>query len=214
MPGQVPVPCRIFRIVHYDNLAGIIEQGGMWCGAEMLRRGLPYKQIGLHSLTANRKDKTVPVGKGGNLSDYVAFHFCARSIMLCQIHSGMVETYQEGQEPVLHLVTTVERVRELDLPYAFTDRHAKTRIAGFFDDHNDLGRVDWDIIKSQRFARTEDDPDRPTRKEAEFLVHKFVPLNAILGIGVFSQRWKDDCDGLLREGGIGLQVKVQPGWYF
>jgi hypothetical protein len=213
MAGKVQSPCPVYRIVHFDNLAGIIEEGGMWCGAEMARRQLPYKQIGLGGLTANRQKKEVPCGPQGSLSDYVPFHFCPRSVMLYQICTGFSD-YKGGQEPILHLVTTVEKLRELDVPCVFTDRHAKTDYARFFADPTKLAELDWPAIRSNTFTRTDDDPDRPYRKQAEFLAHRFVPLAAILGVGVFGRRWKDDCDRLIHQAGLNVRVKVHPRWYY
>jgi ssDNA thymidine ADP-ribosyltransferase, DarT len=134
--------------------------------------------------------------------------------MLYQIHTGRVDTYTDGQEPVIYMVTTVEKIRQLELPFAFTDRHAKTNYADFFDDVAKLTELDWPTLKSSVFSRTEEDPDRPARKQAEFLVHRFVPLNAILGVGVYSQKWKDDCDDLFEAASLKIRVKVHPGWYF
>jgi hypothetical protein len=185
----------------------------MWCGAEMSARELPYKQIGLQGLTTNRKEKSVPCGEGGNLTDYVPWHFCPRSVMLYQIHTGFSD-YKEGQEPILHFVTTVEKVSSLGLHFAFTDRHAKTSYAQFFDDLSHLPELDWPVIQSPNFARTNDEPDRPYIKEAEFLIHRFVPLEAIVGIGVHSQRYKDDCDRILEEADVNIKVKVYPRWYY
>lgn len=213
MPGNVPDPCRVYRIVHFDNLEAIIQQRGMWCGSEMAARGLPYKQIGLQGLTTDRKNKEVPCGPKGCLTDYVPFHFCPRSIMLYQIHTGRSD-YKEGQEPILHFVTTVQKLEQLNVPFVFTDCHAKTAYAQFFDDRRELVELDWPTIASDSFGRTPDDPDRPYRKEAELLAHRFVPLAAILGIGVHSQRWKEDCDRLLQQAGISLRVQVHPRWYY
>jgi len=212
-PGEVPSPCRIYRILHFDNLAGIVEQGGMWCGSEMEARAVPYTQIGLKGLTSARKNKAVLCGPGGDLCDYVPWHFCPRSVMLFQIATGRSD-YAGGQEPVLHLVTTVEKIESMGLRYVFTDRHAKTSYAKFFDDRANLGELDWQTIASDSFARTESDPDRPYRKEAEFLVYRFVPLVAIVGIGVHSQRWKDDCDRLISAAGFSIPVKVHTRWYY
>lgn len=213
MPGEVPDPCRIYRIVHYENLRAIVEEGGMWCGAEMAARGLPYKQIGLRALTTNRKDRVVPCAPGGNLSEYVPWHFCPRSVMLYQIHTGQSD-YDGGQEPILHIVSTVQIVEEQGLPFAFTDRHAKTGYAGYYSSVDELGKLDWDTISSRRFSNTPDDNDRSYRKAAEFLVKRFLPLEVITGIGVHSQRWKDDCDRVLSAENLRIPVRVCTGWYY
>lgn len=185
----------------------------MWCTAESHARGLEYLQIGLFDLTRQRKERQVPCGPGGRLSDYVPFHFCPRSIMLYQIDTGRSD-YKGGQEPIIHFVSTVETLQQQALRFVFTDRHAKTSYARFFDDVRQLEALDWRTIRSNEFARTEDDPDRPQRKEAELLVYQFVPLTAILGIGVHSKKWKEDCDHVLRAANMSLRVEVKTKWYY
>ena len=69
-------------------------------------------------------------------------------------------------------------------------------------------------FKSPSFGRTPEEPDRPYIKEAEFLVHRFVPLEAIIGIGVHSQRWKEDCERIMEEGRVNMRVEVHPKWYY
>lgn len=214
MISDTPSPCRIYRILHIDNLNAVIEENGIWCGNEMAARSIPYKQIGLQNLTQQRNVRTVPVGPGGNLNDYVPFYFCPRSIMLLNIHTGRVLTYTEGQEPIIYLVTTVEKITQEAHLFAFTDRHAKLLVARFSTDPSELFLLDWPTIQSNDFAHRVDDPERKDRKAAEFLVHRFLPLSSILGIGVFSQKWKEDCDNLLAAAGVDLRVKVHPGWFF
>jgi hypothetical protein len=214
MPGAVPSPCRVYRIVHFDNLEGVLREGGLWCGREMLQRSLPYQQIGLQDLTRDRGARAVHAGPGGSLSDYVPFYFSPRSLMLYQIYTGKVPTYQGGQEPIIYLVTSIERITSQGGAFVFSDRHAKTTVASFFDQTDDLTELDWEAIRSTDFKRRLDDPSRNERKQAEFLVHRFVPWNCILGIGVYSQKWKTDCETILANYGHSTPVKICTGWYF
>jgi len=48
---------------------------------------------------------------------YVAFYFGPRSVMLYQLHTGWVEGYREGQEPLIHLVSTSQAVEGAGLAY-------------------------------------------------------------------------------------------------
>jgi len=158
-------------------------------------------------------NQPVPASPCGNLNDYVPFYFCPRSVMLFNIHTGRVPTYSDGQEPIITFVTTVEKIIENGHPFVFTDRHAKLRVAHFSAEPSDLKELDWPTIDSRDFAHRVDDPERKDRKAAEFLVHRFVPLTSLLGIGVYSQRWKDDCERVLKAAEVNVKLKVQPGWY-
>jgi hypothetical protein len=98
----------------------------------------------------------VPVAAGGSLNDYVPFCFAPRSPMLYAIYKGNVEGYKDGQNPILHLTSSVEAVEQAGLPFAFTDGHSEMAISDFFADTDRLDKVDWDIMKAtySRAART------------------------------------------------------------
>jgi len=114
----------------------------------MHERQLPYKQIGNQELTVGRSSKAVTVGPAGRLNDYVPFYFCSRSVMLYQIQTGRVPTYLDGQEPIIHLASSVETIVQHGLKYVFTDSHAKTNMAAQYSDVSALDQLDWDIIQS------------------------------------------------------------------
>lgn len=95
--------------------------------------------------------------------------------MLYAIHKGNVQTYTEGQKPILHLVSSAEVVQEAGLAFTFTDGHAEMDISTFFTDLNDLEKIDWDIMQSRYWYDTLKDGDRKRRRQAEFLVHSFFP---------------------------------------
>ena len=204
---------RIYRIVHLDNLPLLLEQGGLWCANEIASRVLNYKTIGNKDLTQSRFSSSVPCGPGGNLNDYVPFYFCPRSVMLYSIARRNSKTYGGGQKPVLHLITTVEAVARAGLSYVFTDRHAYVHTRQIYDDLTRLDQLDWDTIRSEKWANTESDPDRRERKMAEFLVHRFVPWTHIQGIGVFSQSYKEDAETVLKRFEVNTRVEIKQNWY-
>ena len=205
---------RIYRIVHLDNLPLLLEQGGIWCGNEIALRGLDYKTIGNKDLTQSRSSSPVPCGSGGNLNDYVPFYFSPRSVMLYLIDKRHSSTYGGGQEPILHLVTTVEAIAKAELSYAFTDPHAYVHTRQIYDDLTHLDKLDWNTIRSKEWHNIESDPDRKERKMAEFLVYRFVPWTLIQGIGVFSQSYKEDVTIILERFGANTPVQIKQSWYY
>jgi ssDNA thymidine ADP-ribosyltransferase, DarT len=74
--------------------------------------------------------------------DYVAFYFGPRSVMLYQLHTGWVEGYKEGQEPLIHLVSTCQSVAEAGLRFVFSDGHGLARFTAWYDQLPDLDKVD------------------------------------------------------------------------
>jgi hypothetical protein len=55
---------------------------------------------------------------------------------------GNVEGYKDGQNPILHLTSSVKAAEEVGLPFAFTDGHAEMAISNFLADTERLGKVD------------------------------------------------------------------------
>ncbi len=84
----------------------------------------------------------------------------------------------------------------------------------FFDEIDELTKIDWKIIKSNQWSDTEEDGDRKRRRQAEFLVHNRFPTNLILGIGVYSDDVKEKVEQMLEESGEEIRVKVIPNWYY
>jgi hypothetical protein len=57
------------------------------------------------------------------LADYVPFYFTPFSVMMKNIHSGWGVQQRQNEEIVI-LVSSLHRIRELDLPFVFTNAHA------------------------------------------------------------------------------------------
>lgn len=83
--------------------------------------------------------------------------------------------YRDGQRPILHLVSSVQRVKAAGLKFVFTDRHAVVRYAAFLSRLDDLSRLDWEAIGARKWVNTEEHPDRKEKKQAEFLVYGRFP---------------------------------------
>ena len=202
----------IFRIVHRDNLPWILDHG-LHC--RNAKKGDPhYVNIGNPDLIDKRARREVAIAPFGNLSDYVPFYFTPYSPMLYNIHTGYGGIIQRRNEEILIFVSSLHRLRELGHPFLFTNRHAYLQQAEFFDDPARLDRVDWRLLNSRNFKRDPDDPDKFARYEAEALVHRHVPLDALLGLVCYNNVTKERIDRLLAERGVDLNVKVLPQWYF
>jgi hypothetical protein len=134
--------------------------------------------------------------------------------MLYLINRRNPTTYDGGQEPVLHLVSSVERIAASNTPFVFTNRHAYLRTCQFYSDVSQLDELDWSTIRSRTWSNTEEDPDRQERKMAEFLAHRFVPWSAIEGIGVYSRSYVEDVQAILASRGSSTPTQIKQGWYY
>jgi len=214
MMTHVPEPTPIYRIMHIDNLSLVLQRNALLCGNEIKRLGLHYKSIGYMQLTRDRSQRLVTCSERGTLTDYVPFYFCPRSPMLYCIDRGTVPTYTEGQEPIIYLQSTVESIIQHNRPFFFTNMHSYLTIAQQYDDINNLEMLEWEVIDSQSWANTNEDPNRRAKKQAEFLVHNHVPWSSILKVGVYSERYRQDVLSILRQYNVNTSVAVQTGWYY
>lgn len=140
-----------------------------------------FRNIGNLDLINKRSNRVVTVGKGGTLSDYIPFYFTPFSIMMYNIHTGY-NVQPVPNEKIVILVSSLYRVAELGIPFVFTDQHAYPVMANYFTDLKDLHRVDWGLLSRRDFKHDPDDPGKKERYQAEALVWKHLPFEALLGI--------------------------------
>ena len=200
----------IYHISHLRNLERILAEGGLHC--DRAAQALKSVNIGHLHIKERRLKRQVPVGPGGTVGDYVPFYFAPRSPMLYAISRGAVDGYAEGQRPVIYLCSTVEAVDNAGLNWVFTEGHADMGYTDFFDDLKDLKKVDWDLMKQKYWHDTDDDPDRKRRRQAEFLVHEFVPWDLVSYIGVYDDSVVEAIARVLRSDRP--KVGIQTGWYY
>jgi hypothetical protein len=212
---KMPEPTPIYRIVHIDNLPILLERKGLHAPNSQPNDGNPYRMIHNEEIQEKRRQRQVPCGPQGVIHDYVPFYFGPRSPMLFQLHTGWVKGYTDGQEPIIYLVTTVQRVVEAGLPFVFSDGHGIKAFTKWFSSLGDLARVDWDAAYATIWKDTIDDMDRQRRKQAEFLVHQFCPWDIIESVGVRSQAMKERVERALGAvASAARPVVIRTDWYY
>ena len=204
----------IYHITHVDNLRTIVGHDGLLCDNGKIQQGLAPVSIAHQHIKDRRSRKRVPVPPGGTLHDYVPFYFAPRSPMLFAISKGNVAGYTEGQTPIVHLASSIERVSESGLPFAFSDGHADMAISQFFNDLEQLDRIDWNIMRARYWNDNEDDNDRCRRRMAEFLVSQFFPWELIDKIGVINGTVAERVEAAISAAAQKPEVRVERGWYY
>ena len=212
----MPVPTNIYRMIHIDNLDMLLRRQALHAPNHCPADGLVYKTIHNIDVQSSRHVYSVPRGPKGSLHDYLPFYFGRRSVMLLNLHTGRVQGYVEGQEPLINLVSSVEKVIESHRPFVFTDGHGLAAFTDWYTSTSDLDKVDWDVVNADRWNDTPEHPDRQRRKQAEFLVHEHCPWSAIRGICVINDTMKTRVETILADHDVALQRKVlrKPSWYY
>ncbi|MCB0595001.1 MAG: DUF4433 domain-containing protein [Lewinellaceae bacterium] len=208
MPGNIPNPIWVFRIVHQDNLKYLLEHG-MFSGTHP-DRDPNYIFIGDNLLTQQRETFALPIEGAGNIGAYVAFYFCPRSPMLFNIKTGHRGIPQLPQSEILYLCCRVDCLDENGAEWAFTDGHAKNFLTSFYTQRADFDKVDWNLRWEQYWHNTEEDPDRQRRKQAEFLVRHHVPPECIDRIVVYDESSVVYVQEIIAEVDRNVEVYINP----
>jgi hypothetical protein len=208
-----PQLARIFRIVHISNVPWILDRGGLHC-QNSADADPNYVNIGNASLIDKRTRRFVPIPPGGPLSDYVPFYFTPFSMMMYNIKTGYGGITRRDNTEIVMFVSSVHRLEELGILFLFTNQHAYAVDTEFYNDLRHLREIDWPLLERRDFKTDDNDPGKQLRYQAEALVHRYVPLEAILGIACVNDVIKENIEALLAQRGIELIVKSTPTWYF
>jgi ssDNA thymidine ADP-ribosyltransferase, DarT len=214
--GARQVPYRlILHFTHVTNLPGILAAGCIQADSLVDRASALRVEAGDPSVKARRKDRRIPSAPYGRVADYVPFYFAPRSPMLLTLAKGNVPTYQEGQDPLVYLVSYTDTAASTGLPCLFSDGNCASALTSVFNDLAVLeSAVDWEIMTARMWANTPDDQDRVRRRMAEFLVHQRVPIACISQIVVRHETMKRQVETILAAHDSSVPVAVRPWWYF
>jgi hypothetical protein len=181
MSSLNPEKALIFRITHIANVPWLLDHG-LHC-RNSVEFDPNFRNIGNPDLISRRHQRTVPAAPGGTLSDYVPFYFTPYSIMLFNIKTGYGGVPKQPNHQIVILVSSLRRVAELGIQFVFTNQHAYPVTAEYFNNLDDLGRVDWPLLQARDFRHDPEDPGKKERYQAEALVHRHLPVAGLLGIG-------------------------------
>jgi ssDNA thymidine ADP-ribosyltransferase, DarT len=173
-----------------------------------------FVQIGNPDLIGKRRDHPVDCPMGGTLSDYVPFYFTPKSPMLYNIKTGYNGIRQRSNDEIAIFVSSIHRLHERQIRYAFTDRHAYLAAANCYTDPAELENIDWKILQNHDFKRSADDLDKVERDQAEALVYRHLPVDALLGIACHSKPEKERLQEHVAERGLATKIVMRQDWYF
>lgn len=208
-----PQLARIFRIVHISNVPWILDYGRLHC-QNSADRDPNYVNIGNTSLIDKRRSRHVPIPPGGTLGDYVPFYFTPFSIMLYNIKTGYGGITPRDNKEIVMFVSSIHRLEELGVPFLFTNQHAYAVDTEFYNDLQHLDEIDWPLLQRRDFKTDDNDPGKQLRYQAEALIHRYLPLQAVLGIACVNDAVRTSLESLLEQRGVELTVRSTPTWYF
>jgi len=207
-----PSKALIFRITHVENLPWILDNG-LHC-RNSPNKDPDFVNLGNPDLIEKRSRRVVPVAPGGTLSDYIPFYFTPYSIMLYNIHTGHGGVARVPRRDIVILVSSLHKVDQLGLNFAFTSGHAYPVYAEYYNQLGDLNEIDWDLLQRRNFQNDPNDPEKKERYQAEALIHGHLPIDALNGVACYDADQKASIEAWLAERQIPLKVIAQPAYYF
>jgi ssDNA thymidine ADP-ribosyltransferase, DarT len=105
-------------------------------------------------------------------------------------------------------------VKKAGHPFIFTDRHAYLQTAQVFDDLSHLDKIDWTVLQRRDFKRDPENPEKVERYEAEALMHKHLPFDALCEVACYDAQSSAKLQEELTKRNSTLKVSTKPGWYF
>lgn len=211
-----PAPTWLYRLVHVDNLPTLLTRGALHAPHATPNDGLPYRSIHNVSVQANRHVKTILCGPGGTIHDYVPFYFGPLSVMLLNLKTGRVAGYNEGQEPLIYLLTIAQMIQQAGVRFVFSDGHGLATFTDWYDDLARLDQVDWGIVNAKYWSDTPEDNDRQRRKQAEFLIWQSLDWSLLHGIAVLNAAMKQRVQIILNQfpQRKQLRIAIRSNWYY
>lgn len=157
---------------------------------------------------------SIPIYPNGTFKDYIAFYFGRRSPMLYNIKNGYQGVTKRSQEKIIYLITSLDEIIKLKIPYMFFDGHGYHNLSQPFNSPRDLANIDWNIINSNGWHDTESDPDRKRRKQAECLILNSIPTEALINIVSYNHSSKLKIESILDPKQLNLKIIAKPEWYY
>ena len=214
MPFNPPRPTPIFRIMHVRNLAGVIASGNLLCENLRQQQAGAWESIAHENIQQRRRAKPVPCRLGGTVNDYVPWYFAPCSPMLYANHKGNVPNNPEGQKVIIYVRSSVEAVVQAGLPFVYTDGHGIMFNSNFYQDLAHLDKIDWPLMKSKYWHAIDRDPDRPRRRQAEFLVHQRFPWALVEEVVVYDRERLAAVEMALQGEAHQPIIRKDTSWYF
>lgn len=213
---SIPLPTPILRFIHKDNLHIYLRRGGIHAPNNSPNDGLEYKTIHDAEIQSKRSASPIPCGAQGCIHDYVSFYFGYLSPMMLKLKTGRVAGYNEGQEPLIYLVSTAQEIQKSGNSFVFSDGHGIAGFTQWFDELLNLDKVDWSVVYLRYWKDDVNDMDRQRRKQAEFLVHQFCDWSLIKEIVVINAAVKSDVENTMRQypQECWRPIQLKKDWYY
>jgi hypothetical protein len=179
----------LYRMVHIENIPHILKYGITHRLSKNANKN--YVDIGDRKIINSRND--IELIDNYKIGDFIPFYFAFRTPMLLRIQTGY-DIKKIEPTNIVYCVSSIQKIIDNKNFFIFSDGHILNKITKIYK-QEDTKRlqdiIDWEIIKADYWADTEEATDRKRRKEAEFLVNGDIPFSCIRGFVVYDEQAKN-----------------------
>lgn len=212
MPNNNPLAIPFYHITEINNLPSILNSRGLYSDYESNRNNIKYIIIGYNHIKEHRKNKKISEFYPYTVSHFVPFYFTVRSPMLYVIHKKQdLLSYQNGQSSIVYLVSRLQHLVDNNAYWLFTDRNAADSLASFYNNINDLDKVDWAAVTENNWQL----PEIKARKQAEVLVYRYFPWQFVDELVVYNENMRQQVLSIMNNYPELIKpVRVERSWYY
>ena len=77
----------------------------------------------------------------------------------------------------------------------------------------ELDRIDWNLLNRRDFRHDPEDPGKFERYQAEALLYRQLPVDALSGIACYDEKSRGCIGTMAAEAGVNVTVRVRQDWY-
>ncbi|MCI2957938.1 DUF4433 domain-containing protein [Agromyces atrinae] len=206
-PARPPVRVndqRLYHVTHIDNLAGILEAGGVLADVSAANAATPAIDV---SSSLQREVRRQTIADGRAIAEFVPFHLTPDGSTWAAIRTNEGDsrlTDAAVELSATDFVVLVAAIAGIGDDYVVTDRDAADPDARVSTSEDEARRL---------LVRLIGDDESDAILEAELLIHEAVPLDSFTVIGVANDKVRDVVRDALRGSGHSLRVVVYPPWF-
>ena len=212
MLADVAREIPFYHITEINNLISILENSGLYSEYENKRKCIIPVIIGYTNVKSIRSTKIVSERFNYTVNQYVPFYFTVRSPMLYVIYKRNPNlTYRLGQRSIIYLVSKLHYLINHNIHWYFTDMNAADSLATFYDNLDDLDKVDWKAVKALDWSNY----DIKAKKQAEVLVYKYFPWEYIDEIVVYNEMIQQKVLEIFQNFPSCIKpIRIDRSWYY
>lgn len=167
----------VWHFTRLEYLTEIVADGGLTCDDDVTVRADSVADPGIKAERRNRIIAADGYPLGRAVSAHVPWYIAAKSPMLYRVSKTFPSSVLDN---LVFLGMRLGDIVDTDLEWVASNANAASALTRFSTDLDSLGSfVDFDLLKAQYWNNIPEDLARASRRAAEILVYKRVPLDVM-----------------------------------